>query len=408
MKRNNKWIACALAGILLVQSYHMAEATELVPSTGSVSENSAEEVVTEDDILSEEIALQSGVSENSVSENTAEIGMSSEDNGLQENTIEETVSENTIEETVSENTIEETVSENTTEETVSENTTEETVSENTTEETVSENTTEETVSENTTEEGGSENTTGSGNTLMNNDADAPMSGREAVPPAAPVIKKVVPKDTSAEICFTYLLDDGQAAQIQYEVLIRDEVKGRELPVVSGKEEGTLTITGYDGKLLNTFRIKGLTENKKYSVVLRAKYGDEGTPVSSAKKAFTTKKDMLATDGTMKIRYADMETLKNDRAKRPEEVPAAGVEMKTGESCALYAQVSRLMRAVETDKLKWTVTPVGEDSPKNGLKIKAAKSTYEAVLTAEKPGSYRVTATNTLSKEEAARFQVTVK
>ena len=187
----------------------------------------------------------------------------------------------------------------------------------------------------------------------------------------------------------------------------DEVKGVDLSIQQGKEDGVLTIVGYDGNLLNTFRIAGLAANKKYSVVLRAKYGDGGQPVSSVKKTFTTKKDMIATDGSLKVHYADLEQLKNDHIK-PTEVQKTGVEMRTGESCALYAQVSRLMRAVETDKLRWTVTPLGEASPKNGLKVQASKSTYEAVLTAAASGSYQVTAVNTLSKETVSTFQVTVK
>lgn len=166
--------------------------------------------------------------------------------------------------------------------------------------------------------------------------------------------------------------------------------------------------GFDGITINTFRLGGLSANKKYSVILQAKYVGEAESAASAKKAFATKKDMLATDKTMKIRYADVEELKNDRTRKPVEVPTDGVVMKSGDSCALYAQVSRLMRAVETDKLKWTVTPLSEGLPKNGLKVKAGKSTYEAVLTARTPGSYQVTATNTLSKEEAVCFQVTVK
>lgn len=319
-KRYKKGLACALAVILLAQSHHMAEATELFTVPGSVSENSTEEAVSreksgeefqkarddaqeperrtaEEDVslvetVSGNSVSENSISENSVSENSAERDTAAENDGMTENTAAETVSENTVEESVSENTAEETVSENTTEESVSENTAEQTVSGNTTEESVSENTTEESVSENTT--------------------------GENVP--------------------------GNAVQ---------------------------------------------------------------EPASSARKALATKKDKPVTDGTMKVRYADMEALKNDRTKKPEEVPAAGVEMKTGESCALYAQVSRLMRAMETDTLKWTVTPMGE-APKNGLKVKASKSTYEAVLTAEMPGSYQVTATNTLSREVSARFQVTVK
>ena len=282
---------------------------------------------------------------------------------------------------------------------MSENTQEGSVSENTPEESVSENTPEESVSENTPEESISANTMGAADVTA-------LADGVSVPPTAPTIKSIVPKDTTAEVCFTYLLEGEQTAQLQYEALIRDEVKGVDLPIQSGKENGIVTISGYDGKQLNTFRIGGLASNKKYSVVLRAKYGETGEPVSSIKKIFTTKKDMISTDGSMKVHYADLEQLKNDSTKKPAEVPTTGVEMKTGESCALYAQVSRLMRAVETDKLKWTVTPL-EESLKNGLKVKASKSTYEAVLTAGEPGHYQVTAVNTLSKKTVSTFQVTV-
>ncbi len=440
-KRHKEGLACIMAAVLLLVSYPVAEAAEPA-ANGEIAAESAEEVSayeegTQEDVFEEPDAVQepeaqkpetqkeavnkedaglketvsdnsiseNSISENSVSENSTETAVEVENDGLTE---EESVSENTPEESVSENTPEESVSENTPEESVSENTQEGSVSENTPEESVSENTPEESVSENTPEESVSENTPEesiSANTMGAADVTALADG-VSVPPTAPTIKSIVPKDTTAEVCFTYLLEGEQTAQLQYEALIRDEVKGVDLPIQSGKENGIVTISGYDGKQLNTFRIGGLASNKKYSVVLRAKYGETGEPVSSIKKIFTTKKDMISTDGSMKVHYADLEQLKNDSTKKPAEVPTTGVEMKTGESCALYAQVSRLMRAVETDKLKWTVTPL-EESLKNGLKVKASKSTYEAVLTAGEPGHYQVTAVNTLSKETVSTFQVTV-
>lgn len=431
-KRHKEGLACIMAAVLLLVSYPVAEAAEPA-ANGEIAAESAEEVSayeegTQEDVFEEPNAVQepeaqepetqkeavnkedaglnetvsdnsiseNGISENSVSENSTETAVEIENDGLME---EESVSENTPEESVSENTPEESVSENTPEESVSENTPEGSVSENTPEESVPENTPEESVSENTPEESISANTMGAADVTA-------LADGVSVPPTAPTIKSIVPKDTTAEVCFTYLLEGEQTAQLQYEALIRDEVKGVDLPIQSGKENGIVTISGYDGKQLNTFRIGGLASNKKYSVVLRAKYGETGEPVSSIKKIFTTKKDMISTDGSMKVHYADLEQLKNDSTKKPAEVPTTGVEMKTGESCALYAQVSRLMRAVETDKLKWTVTPL-EESSKNGLKVKASKSTYEAVLTAGEPGHYQVTAVNTLSKETVSTFQVTV-
>ena len=431
-KRHKEGLACIMAAVLLLVSYPVAEAAEPA-ANGEIAAESAEEVSayeegTQEDVFEEPDAVQepeaqkpetqkeavnkedaglketvsdnsiseNSISENSVSENSTETAVEVENDGLTE---EESVSENTPEESVSENTPEESVSENTPEESVSENTQEGSVSENTPEESVSENTPEESVSENTPEESISANTMGAADVTA-------LADGVSVPPTAPTIKSIVPKDTTAEVCFTYLLEGEQTAQLQYEALIRDEVKGVDLPIQSGKENGIVTISGYDGKQLNTFRIGGLASNKKYSVVLRAKYGETGEPVSSIKKIFTTKKDMISTDGSMKVHYADLEQLKNDSTKKPAEVPTTGVEMKTGESCALYAQVSRLMRAVETDKLKWTVTPL-EESLKNGLKVKASKSTYEAVLTAGEPGHYQVTAVNTLSKKTVSTFQVTV-
>ena len=430
-KRYKKGIACVLVAVLLVQSCYMTKAQELSAALESVSENAVDEsgsgeALTQDALrdsgMQETDALWTGdaegeekfsretVSQNSVSENTTDESVSENTTGevVPDDALDESVSENTADESEPGNMTEESVSENTPEESVSENTLEESVSENALEESVSENTMDESVSENTADESLSENTTEdsvSVNTMRVDSAEA--ADRASVPPTAPTVKSVVPKDTTALIHFTHLLEGGQNEGILYEALLTDEVSGTER-ILSGNEAGVVTIGGYDGSRPNTFRLSGLSANKKYSVVLQAKYKDAGTPVSSAKKTFTTKKDMLATDGTTKVRYADMEALKNDRTKKPEEVPATGVEMRTGESCGLYAQVSRLMRAVETDKLKWTVTPLREDSAKNGLKVKASKSTYEAVLTAQMPGSYQVTATNTISKEEVARFQVTVK
>ena len=430
-KRYKKGIACVLVAVLLVQSCYMTKAQELSAALESVSENAVDEsgsgeALTQDALrdsgMQETDALWTGdaegeekfsretVSQNSVSENTTDESVSENTTGevVPDDALDESVSENTADESEPGNMTEESVSENTPEESVSENTLEESVSENALEESVSENTMDESVSENTADESLSENTTEdsvSVNTMRVDSAEA--ADRASVPPTAPTVKSVVPKDTTALIHSTHLLEGGQNEGILYEALLTDEVSGTER-ILSGNEAGVVTIGGYDGSRPNTFRLSGLSANKKYSVVLQAKYKDAGTPVSSAKKTFTTKKDMLATDGTTKVRYADMEALKNDRTKKPEEVPATGVEMRTGESCGLYAQVSRLMRAVETDKLKWTVTPLREDSAKNGLKVKAGKSTYEAVLTAQMPGSYQVTATNTISKEEVARFQVTVK
>ena len=376
-KRYKKGIACVLAAVLLVQSCYMTKAQELSAALESVSENAVDESGS-GEALTQDALRDSGMQETDA--------LWTGDAEGEEKFSRETVSQNSV-------------SENTTDESVSENTTGEVVPDDALDESVSENTADESLSENTTEDSVSVNT-------MRVDS-AEAADRASVPPTAPTVKSVVPKDTTALIHFTHLLEGGQNEGILYEALLTDEVSGTER-ILSGNEAGVVTIGGYDGSRPNTFRLSGLSANKKYSVVLQAKYKDAGTPVSSAKKTFTTKKDMLATDGTTKVRYADMEALKNDRTKKPEEVPATGVEMRTGESCGLYAQVSRLMRAVETDKLKWTVTPLREDSAKNGLKVKAGKSTYEAVLTAQMPGSYQVTATNTISKEEVARFQVTVK
>ncbi len=306
--------------------------------------------------------------------------------------MSENSAEDTAEESVSENSTEDTA-----EESVSENSTEDTA-----EESVSENSVSESVSENSTLESVSENTT-----HVDSMSAAADGIRASVPPTSPVIKSVVPKDTTAEVRFTHLLVGEQSAGIRYEALLTDEVSGAKR-TISETDAETVTKDDFDGITINIFRLDGLSANKKYSVILQAKYVGEAESAVSAKKAFATKKDMLATDKTMKIRYADVEELKNDRTRKPVEVPTDGVVMKSGDSCALYAQVSRLMRAVETDKLKWTVTPLSEGLPKNGLKVKAGKSTYEAVLTARTPGSYQVTATNTLSKEEAVCFQVTVK
>ena len=429
-KRYKRRIVCALAGILLVQSCYMTRAQELAAAVESISDNTVEESffweeeeafgekedvsreaetpgtddpwpedAEEETPGSKEKDSQETVSDNSISENSAESG------GLTENREEQTVSENTAEESVSENstedTAEESVSENsaedTAEESVSENSTEDTA-----EESVSENSTEDTAEESVSENSVSENTT-----HVDSMSAAADGIRASVPPTSPVIKSVVPKDTTAEIRFTHLLVGEQSAGIRYEALLTDEVSGAKR-TISETDAETVTKDGFDGITINTFRLGGLSANKKYSVILQAKYVGEAESAASAKKAFATKKDMLATDKTMKIRYADVEELKNDRTRKPVEVPTDGVVMKSGDSCALYAQVSRLMRAVETDKLKWTVTPLSEGLPKNGLKVKAGKSTYEAVLTARTPGSYQVTATNTLSKEEAVCFQVTVK
>lgn len=450
-KRYKKGVVCVLAGILLVQSCYMTEAEESAAALKSISENTVEESFSEEvegerqeveNALREsetqgtddlrpgnaeeetsgpeekdfgETVSENSISGNSVSENSAECGMPEEAGGLTETMEEQTVPETTAEESVSENSAEESVSENTTE-SVSENSAEESISENSTaesenmaEESVSENSTEESASENITGESVSENTTQdsvSENTMRVDGMSASADGsRASVPPTAPVIKSVVPKDTTAQVRFTHLLEGEQSAGIMYEIQLTDEVSGAKR-TLSGKEAGVVTAGGYDGKMLNTFQIGGLSVNRKYSVILQAKYGDGGEPVSSAKEAFTTKKDMIATGGTMKVRYADMEALKG--GQKPAEVPETGVAMKAGDSCALYAQVSRLMRAVEKDKLKWTVTPIDEESPKNGLKVKAGKSTYEAVLTAQAPGTYQVTATSTLSKETAVQFQVTIK
>ncbi len=440
-KRYKRRIVCALAGILLVQSCYMTKAQELAAAVESISDNTVEESFfwgeeeafgEKEDVLreaetpgtddswpedaeeetpgSEEKDSQETVSDNSISENSAESG------GLTENREEQSVSENSAEDTEEES-VSENSAEDTEEESVSENSTEDTeeesVSENSTKDTagesVSENSAEDTagesVSENSTED--TEEESVSENSTQESVSAAADGIRASVPPTAPVIKSVVPKDTTAEIRFTHLLVGEQSAGIRYEALLTDEVSGAKR-TISETDAETVTKNGFDGITINTFRLGGLSANKKYSVILQAKYVGEAESAASAKKAFATKKDMLATDKTMKIRYADVEELKNDRTRKPVEVPTDGVVMKPGDSCALYAQVSRLMRAVETDKLKWTVTPLSEGLPKNGLKVKAGKSTYEAVLTARTPGSYQVTATNTLSKEEAVCFQVTVK
>lgn len=256
--------------------------------------------------------------------------------------------------------------------------------------------------------------------------------------SAPVIKSTMPADTSISFTFAFntTVKELTGEHYYYTVTVKDMVTGgeAELRPRDGKTEVvrktgainkgmTLAVTPAPDMTVkspvHTCVIKGLSSNKKYRISVTAHYdtaGVDGRKLENQKisgtKDVTTRNHLLASEDGIDITYISLTELK----KHPDAMGSqifkeeerdtdsyGHISLENNETYILMAQVSNLSRALEMDKLKWTIS----SGDKNAATIKAGSSTFEAQLKAMRTGTFTVTATSTVTKEELAVFTVTI-
>lgn len=247
---------------------------------------------------------------------------------------------------------------------------------------------------------------------------------------APVIKSVTTRDTTAVVKFvpndvvrSITGAEGENESGYYTITLTDKVTGKELNAVNVTEEeqeaeytykfSIIPGEGTEKAPLYTCEIAGLSSNKAYTVVVTAHYGAGENELKQSSKAmsFTTKKEMLtAAGGSLEVSYIKMEELQenpNDAGTKISYDEMNPLECNT--TYALMAEVSNLARALETEKLTWTIlTDENKAVDKKAVTLKAGVSTFEAQLEIKKPGIYNITAASTVTKEKLSVFVVEVK
>ncbi|MDE6406295.1 MAG: transglutaminase-like domain-containing protein [Lachnospiraceae bacterium] len=231
--------------------------------------------------------------------------------------------------------------------------------------------------------------------------------------AAASIGKITVRDTSAQIEFkpSPAVTTVQEGSRYYTLHITDKVTG---DMVEAAAEGT---TG--NPYICTFResvpgktwiceVSGLSSNKTYEAVIAAHYNADGKTNEKASKAkkLTTKKPLLNAGGSIDINYVSLDALRANPNAAGEMVDydaEAGITLENNGTYVFMAQISKLARTLETDKLKWAVS----SGDKKAASIKASSSSYEMQLTTTRTGTFTVTATSTVTKEPVATFAVTV-
>lgn len=227
------------------------------------------------------------------------------------------------------------------------------------------------------------------------------------------IGKVTVRDTSAEIEFkpSPAVMEVQAGSRYYTLHITDKVTGETVEAALTDTAGnpyTCTFTeSVPGKTW-ICGVKGLSSNKTYEAAVTTHFIADGKTNEKASKAkkFTTKKPLLNTEGSIAINYVSLDKLRADPDAEGEMIDynaEAGITLENNGTYVFMAQISKLARTLETDKLKWAVS----SGDKKAASIKASSSSYEMQLTTTRTGSFTVTATSTVTKEPVATFAVTV-
>ena len=246
---------------------------------------------------------------------------------------------------------------------------------------------------------------------------------------APVIKSVTTRDTMAVVKFVPndIIRSIEAPNEEnengyYTIKLTDKVTGDVLDagdVTFQEQEAEYSYKfsiipgeGTEKAPLYTCEIMGLSSNKAYTLVITANYGMGENKLEKPSKAtsFTTKKEMLTgAGGSLQVFYIKLDDLRKDPDNEGTKV---SYEEKNSFECnqtyALMAEVSNLSRALETEKLTWTILTEQEKAAnKKDVTLKAGASTFEAQLEIKKPGTYIITAASTVNKEKLFRFYVEV-
>ena len=244
---------------------------------------------------------------------------------------------------------------------------------------------------------------------------------------APVIKSVTARDTTAVVKFvpndiirSIEAPDEESGNGYYTIQLTEKVTGDVVDMSDVTEEenpayGYLLSTGGTEKApLFTCEIMGLSSNKAYTVVVTANYGaGENKLVKSSKAiSFTTKREMLTgAGGSLEVFYITLDDLRERPDDKGTQVDYGDGETNLFEcnrTYALMVEVSNLSRALETEKLTWSILTAQEKAAnKKDVTLKAGASTFEAQLEIKKPGIYIITAASTVTKEKLFRFFVEV-
>lgn len=231
---------------------------------------------------------------------------------------------------------------------------------------------------------------------------------------APVIKKTIARDTTAELQFTPSASIAEVSgeNYYYTAELTDNVTGQKLTLqaLRGGEEYS---GGYAYRFsredsVYTCKLYGLSANKSYTAAVTAHYkaNDKESTKSSKAVKFTTQKELLTQGGSINVRYVALDELRGDSAAQGDTVDYSndeGIVLTNNTTYALFAQVSNLARALETDKLTWAVTA----GDKKAATLKVSASTYELQLITQRTGTFTLTATSKVTKEVVSAFTVTV-
>ena len=241
--------------------------------------------------------------------------------------------------------------------------------------------------------------------------------------AAPAIRSVTPADTSAVIQFTpnATVRELTGDKYYYTVVVTDTVTGKatELRGQTGETaEAGMSATFAEASTSTAAKpayictIDGLSANKRYNVTISAHYDANMNEtaftnvVTSRAASFTTKKRLLASDGTIDVKYISLTELNANPTATGTLVSfdeGQVVTLENNETYVFMAQVSNLTRVLETDKLSWSIS----SGDRSAATIKATSSTFEAQLKAVRTGTFTVTAKSTVTKETVATFTVQI-
>lgn len=240
--------------------------------------------------------------------------------------------------------------------------------------------------------------------------------------AAPAIRSVTPADTSVVIQFTpnATVRELTGDKYYYTVTVTDTVTGKATELrdqTGGTAVGMSAIfaeasTSTAARPAYTCTIDGLSANKRYNVTISAHYDANMNEtaftnvVTSRAASFTTKKRLLASDGTIDVKYISLTELNANPTATGTLVSfdeGQVVTLENNETYVFMAQVSNLTRVLETDKLSWSIS----SGDRSAATIKATSSTFEAQLKAVRTGTFTVTAKSTVTKETVATFTVQI-
>lgn len=247
--------------------------------------------------------------------------------------------------------------------------------------------------------------------------------------AAPIIKKSILRDTSAELQFMPSLtldsanDDLNAAKLldksYYTVSVKDNVTGyvwddliktNDISLLAKGEHG-YSITE-DSTNMYTAHICGFDANKSYSVTVIANFdADEEHSIAVASKAFNimTQKLLMNEGGALDIKYAPVTVLMSVADADAQLVAMheidmtseGGIVLNSGNTYGIFAEVAPLARLYGNEKLVWTIS----SGDKSAASLKVSSSTYEVQIDVKRVGDFTVTATSSVTKANMGTFKV---